>query len=41
VGDVEFDPESGVVKALNFAEGQIVRARLLGVGSYAVVVTPG
>ncbi len=41
VGDVEFDPESGVVKALNFAEGQIAGARLIGVGSYAVVVTPG
>ena len=41
VDDVEFDPESGVVKALNFAEGQIAGARLIGVGSYAVVVTPG
>ncbi len=28
-------------KALNFAEGQIAGARLIGVGSYAVVVTPG
>lgn len=41
VDDVEFDPESGVVEALNFAEGQIAGARLIGVGSYAVVVAPG
>ncbi|MEO8969910.1 MAG: PRC-barrel domain-containing protein, partial [Solirubrobacteraceae bacterium] len=41
VDDVEFDPESGVVKALSYAEGQIEGARLIGVGSYAIVVTPG
>ncbi len=41
VDDVEFDPESGVVEALIYAEGRIAGARLIGVGSYAVVVAHG
>lgn len=38
VDDVEFDPASGMVEALVFADGQISGSRLIGVGSYAVVV---
>ena len=38
VQDVEFDPQDGRITALLTSEGQVDGARLLGVGSYAVVV---
>lgn len=38
VKDVEFSPESGRVTALHLDDGEVSGARLLGVGSYAVVV---
>ncbi len=39
VSDVEFDHESGAVTALVLGSASVVGARLVGVGSYAVVVT--
>jgi len=39
VQDVEFDPEDGAVRALVTGRGEIAGGRLLGVGSYAVIVT--
>ena len=39
--DVEFDPESGAVRALIGAAEEIDGARLVGIGSYAVVVSAG
>lgn len=38
VADVEFDPETGVITALVLGDGSIEGVRLVGVGSYAVVV---
>ena len=38
VADVEFDPETGEVTGLVLDLGTLAGARLLGVGSYAVVV---
>ena len=38
VDDVEFDPETGTITALVLAGGQVAGIRLIGVGSYAVVV---
>lgn len=38
VKDVEFSAESGRVTALHLDSGEVSGARLLGVGSYAVVV---
>lgn len=38
VKDVEFDAESGAVTALILADGDLAGARLVGIGSYAVVV---
>jgi sporulation protein YlmC with PRC-barrel domain len=38
VDDVEFDPETGTITALVLAAGQVAGIRLIGVGSYAVVV---
>lgn len=38
VADVDFDPASGQIKALILAEDSVPGAKLLGVGSYAVVV---
>ncbi len=38
VDDVEFDPDTGTVTALVLPGGQIARIRLIGVGSYAVIV---
>lgn len=38
VEDVEFDPETGTITALLLTGAQIAGVRLLGVGSYAVVV---
>ena len=38
VADVEFDPETGEVTGLVLDTGSLAGARLLGVGSYAVVV---
>ncbi len=41
VSDVEFDPATGVLTALSLASGAIGGERLIGIGSYAVVVHPG
>ncbi len=41
VDDVEFDPESGQVQALITGEQDIAGERLIGIGSYAVVVRAG
>lgn len=38
VTDVEFDHESGAIENLVLGDGSVGGARLLGVGSYAVVV---
>lgn len=38
VGDVEFDPDSGEILALVLTSGDVDAVRLVGVGSYAVVV---
>ncbi|MFC7754785.1 PRC-barrel domain-containing protein [Tsukamurella soli] len=38
VDDVEFDPRSGDVTALVLADGRVPGTRLVGIGSYAVVV---
>lgn len=38
VADVEFDPESGTVTSLMVGDSEIAGERLVGVGSYAVVV---
>jgi len=39
VADVEFDPGSGTVTALVLGSGEVAGSRLVGVGSYAVVVS--
>ncbi len=36
--DVEFDPASGAITALLTSAGEVAGERLLGIGSYAVVV---
>lgn len=41
LSDVEFDPGSGEVTGLVLDTGPIAGARLLGIGTYAVVVTAG
>ena len=41
VVDVEFDADSGGVTALVLSEGPVDGRRLLGVGSYAVVIARG
>ena len=38
VDDVEFDPDTGTITALFLAGGEVAGVRLIGVGSYAVVV---
>lgn len=38
LGDVEFDPESGQLTTLIVADQGIAAARLVGAGSYAVIV---
>lgn len=38
VDDVEFNPETGVITALILSGGEVAGVRLIGVGSYAVVV---
>ncbi len=38
--DVDFDPEAGSVRALLLDTAEVAGDRLVGVGSYAVVVTP-
>jgi uncharacterized protein YrrD len=38
VQDVDFDPETGIISALVLAGGSVAGVRLIGVGSYAVVV---
>lgn len=40
VADVEFDPATGVVTALRLQDEEVEGVRLLGIGSYAVVVEP-
>ena len=39
VDDVEFDPESGQIQPLIAGNQDIAGERLIGIGSYAVVVT--
>jgi sporulation protein YlmC with PRC-barrel domain len=39
VDDVEFDPDTGAITALVLAGGPVAGVRLIGVGSYAVVVS--
>ncbi len=41
VTDVEFDPDTGALTALTLASGAIGGERLIGIGSYSVVVHPG
>ena len=38
VHDVEFNPQSGVITALHLDDEQVAGVRLIGIGSYAVVV---
>jgi uncharacterized protein YrrD len=38
IEDVEFDPETGTITTLLLTVGQVAGVRLIGVGSYAVVV---
>jgi uncharacterized protein YrrD len=38
INDVEFDPETGTVTALVLVTGDIAGIRLIGIGSYAVIV---
>ncbi|MFC6288458.1 PRC-barrel domain-containing protein [Nocardioides sp. GCM10027113] len=38
VSDIDFDPDSGEVTSLVCGDGDVAGARLVGVGSYAVVV---
>ncbi len=38
VDDVEFDPTTGTITALLLTSGEVAGTRLIGVGSYAVVV---
>ena len=40
VDDIEFDADTGTITSLLLAAGDVAGARLLGVGSYAVVVRP-
>lgn len=40
VADVEFDPANGLITALHLADEQVEGVRLVGIGSYAVVVHP-
>ena len=39
IDDVEFDPETGGLRSLITGDGEIDGDRLIGIGSYAVVVT--
>ncbi|MCW2497994.1 PRC-barrel domain-containing protein [Jatrophihabitans sp.] len=39
VDDVEFDPESGLITTLVLSGGEVAGERLLGIGSYAVVIS--
>ncbi|MEO8888312.1 MAG: PRC-barrel domain-containing protein [Jatrophihabitantaceae bacterium] len=41
VADVDFDPTTGEILALHLADDQVEGVRLVGVGSYAVVVQAG
>ncbi|MDQ6874329.1 MAG: PRC-barrel domain-containing protein [Actinomycetota bacterium] len=41
VSDVEFDPDTGALIALTLASGAVGGGRLIGMGSYAVVVHAG
>ncbi len=38
VDDIEFDPDTGTITALVLADGQVPGVRLVGIGSYAVIV---
>ena len=40
VDDVEFDADTGTITSLLLSSGDVEGARLVGVGSYAVVVRP-
>lgn len=39
VGDIEFDAQTGVIGRLHIGDDDVAGSRLLGVGSFAVVVT--
>lgn len=41
IADVEFDPETGALGCLVLADDEISGRRLMGIGSYAVVVSSG
>jgi uncharacterized protein YrrD len=41
VSDVDFDPGTGSITALNLPGGDVQGNRLIGIGSYAVVVRAG
>jgi sporulation protein YlmC with PRC-barrel domain len=38
VADVEFDPQTGTVTALVLSDAEVAGVRLVGIGSYAVIV---
>ena len=38
IADVEFDPESGSITAIKLADQQVEGVRLIGIGSWAIVV---
>jgi sporulation protein YlmC with PRC-barrel domain len=38
VDDVEFEPDTGTITAIILADDQIAGVRLIGIGSYAVIV---
>ncbi len=38
ITDVDFDPESGTITALQIDRDEVVRVKIVGVGSYAAVV---
>lgn len=39
--DIDFDPESGDLKRLVLADDEVSGSRLIGIGSYAVVISSG
>lgn len=41
IADVDFDPETGTLGCLVLADDEISGARLMGIGSYAVIVSSG
>lgn len=39
VADLEFDPTSGTIERLILSDGELAGSRLIGIGSFAVIVT--